>query len=78
MDWHSTRTREELLIAVSGRVHVEVQLPTYPSRRSRRANRCIVLQAGQCALLPRQTVHRVVNRSAATSRYLYVTGPSRP
>ena len=70
MDWHSNLSREELLMAITGRVDVEVQV----SARRRRQRR---LLAGQCAFLPAQTVHRVVNRSRTTATYLYVTGPIR-
>ena len=68
MDWHSTGSREELLIALVGRVQVEVRTAS----RKRRAG----LQAGPCALLPQGTWHSVVNRSMRTARYLYVTAGS--
>ena len=68
MDWHSTRTREELLIALTGQLHLEVQHPA--GRIERRT-----LRAGHCVFLPRQTVHRLVNCSSATARYLHVTAP---
>jgi len=67
MEWHSTRTREELLIALEGGFDVDIQRP-------RGGRREIRLKDGQCLLLPRQTLHRVVNRSRAGARYLYVTG----
>ena len=68
MDWHSNGAREELLIALTGRVHLEAQTAL---RRVRR----VALSAGQCALLPNETRHRVVNRSTVEARYLYVTAP---
>ena len=69
MDWHSTHAREELLVALAGRVRVEV--------RSAHRLRRLSLTSGMCAFLPRQTLHRVVNRSPAAARYLYVTAPVR-
>ena len=70
MDWHSTHHREELLIALRGHVSVEVQVAL--DRRCR-----VRLAAGQCAFLPHETVHRVVNDSGARAHYMYVTGPTR-
>ena len=70
MEWHSTRTREELLIALSGAVNVEVASPASRRRRTR-------LIAGQCAFLPRETMHRVVNDSKTKAHYMYVTAPTR-
>jgi len=67
MAWHSTGAREELLIALRGMVQLETR------RSSLRCQR-VVLKAGQCAFLPRQTPHRLINRSNMTARYLYVTG----
>jgi uncharacterized cupin superfamily protein len=67
MRWHSTKDREELIIILAGQVQLEVERPH--SRRGR-----TTLQAGQCALLPRHMLHTVVNRSARTARYLYITG----
>ena len=64
--WHSTKEREELLVALSGSVDVE--------QRSGRGMRQTRLKAGCCLWLPRRTLHRVVNRSSKTARYLYVTG----
>ncbi len=68
MDWHSTRSREELLIALAGRVSLEVHVAS-------RVTRQIPLRAGQCAFLPAKTLHRVVNRSQTDAHYLYVTAP---
>lgn len=65
MDWHSTREREELLVMLEGRVRLELD----PSRRVSR----VPLRAGECAWLPPQTMHRVVNRSMTAARYVYVT-----
>ena len=66
MGWHSTGSREELLIALGGRVQVEVRTA---SRRWRAG-----LIVGQCAFLPRATRHCVANRTGKRARYLYVTG----
>ena len=70
MDWHSTRAREEVLIALAGTVSVEVRRP------ARRLHR-MTLRHGEYAFLPQQTVHRVVNRQVEIARYLYVTAPIR-
>ena len=69
MAWHSTEGREELLLVVGG--EVEVQISRRPSRSHPRRR---ALRKGQCAFLPARTHHRVVNRSRAPARYLYVTG----
>ena len=65
MDWHSTRSREELLVVLAGRADLEVRV----SNRVRR----IPLPQGQAVLLAAGTVHRVVNRSRRATRYLYIT-----
>jgi mannose-6-phosphate isomerase-like protein (cupin superfamily) len=67
MPWHSTEDREELLIALAGRVHIEAEPSNGCSAR-------IILKAGECAWLPSRTPHTVHNRSRNTARYLYVTG----
>jgi len=73
MDWHSTRAREELLIALDGRIRVEV----LTSRRAAAPRtRQIPLNAGECLYLPRRTQHRVLNMSRTPARYLYVTAPA--
>ena len=73
MDWHSTRAREELLIALDGRIRVEV----LTSRRTSALRaRQIPLNAGECLYLPRHTQHRVLNMSRTPARYLYVTAPA--
>jgi len=65
--WHSTHSREELLIGISGTVSVE--------RRDRRKRiRAVPLPAGQCLFVPARTAHRVVNRSSRMAHYIYVTG----
>lgn len=69
MDWHSTKSREELLIALKGQVQVEVQRPHRTPRR-------IPLKNGACLLLPPHTRHRVVNASTKPARYLYITAPA--
>ena len=70
MEWHSTHDREELLIALKGRVRLEVWMTP---RRTRRRQ----LAAGQCAFLPRKTRHRVVNGSKMLAHYVYVTAPAQ-
>ena len=67
VDWHSTDRREEILIAVGGRLWLERE---DPSGRVRIAT----LAEGQCAFIPSGVRHRVVNRSRRSSRYLYLTG----
>jgi len=66
MDWHSTHGREELLITLSGRVRMDIQ--STPRRVTP-----VMLKAGRCALLPKRTLHRVVNRSKTEARYIYVS-----
>ncbi|MBI3321566.1 MAG: cupin domain-containing protein [Candidatus Omnitrophica bacterium] len=70
MAWHSTRTREELLMMIGGRARLE--LCPSPQR-----SRSVPLRSGQCAWIPQQTIHRVVNRSATKVQYLYVTASAR-
>lgn len=69
MDWHSTKSREELLIALQGLVQVEVGRPHQTPRR-------IPLKNGACLLLPPHTRHRVVNAATKSARYIYVTAPA--
>ena len=69
MEWHSTRSREELLIVLAGRVQVEVEGLSGAQH--------VGLNAGACARLPQRTRHRIVNRSTSTARYVYVTAPVR-
>ncbi len=69
MEWHSTRAREELLLALRGAVRVEVRGPSGAVRRR-------LLKAGQCAWLPARTLHRVINRGTRRAHYLYVTAPA--
>lgn len=82
MAWHSTKEREELLLVVGGEVEVQI------SRRGRSLIRLRhfrgtpqsggrALRQGQCAFLPARTRHRVVNRSRAPARYVYVTGSAQ-
>ena len=66
MDWHSTRGREELLIALSGVVQLELGSP-------RRSPRRFTLRAGSCTWLAPRTLHRVINRASKTAHYLYIT-----
>ena len=71
MAWHSTRDREELLVALSGQLQLE-----YCGSRTASPHACRrSLRAGQCAFLPRVTLHRVVNRSRTLAAYLYITAP---
>ena len=67
MPWHSTKEREEMLIALAGRVLIEAE-------DARGRLRQAILSEGCCALLPPHTSHAVSNRSRRTARYLYVTG----
>ncbi|MBI4004347.1 MAG: cupin domain-containing protein [Candidatus Omnitrophica bacterium] len=71
MEWHSTRTREELLIALEGQLRIEVQ--SSGKRRGQRVRR-LTVNRGQCVFLPRRTIHRVVNQSSECAHYIYVTG----
>ncbi len=70
MDWHSTQSHEELLIALSGRLALEIEKASGTVRQ-------FSLTRGQCAFIPSHTKHRVVNRAKATVSYLYVTAPIR-
>ena len=70
MDWHSTQDREELLCVMRGWVQLEAEVGSGRIRRVR-------LLAGQCAFLGEHVRHRVVNRSGARARYLYVTGSTQ-
>ena len=72
MDWHSTGSREELVIALAGRVQVHTA-KTPPAFCGAGCCDVAVVRAGQCAFLPRETFHCVINRSAKQARYLYVT-----
>ena len=66
MDWHSTRSREELLVLLAGRVELEVEGSRHRVRR-------MALRPGRCAWIAPRTVHRVINRTRAIARYLYIT-----
>lgn len=79
VDWHTTATREELLIVLRGHVELECQQDRAMSsmRQALRGRvRCWRVSAGQCAFVPPATVHRVANRSQAIARYIYVTAPA--
>ena len=67
VDWHTTGLREELLLAVDGRVEVELLVAPDKIRR-------VTLEAGQSLFLPSQLTHRVINRSTRIAGYVYVTG----
>lgn len=62
MPWHTTGSREELLLVIAGRVRVELK----------RGFRTVA--AGDSLFLPAQTAHQVVSRSKGIVRYVYVTG----
>ena len=70
MEWHSTGAREELLIALGGRVAVDVDVASRGRRR-------VALASGHSLFLPHRTRHRVINRSSVAARYLYITAPVR-
>lgn len=72
MDWHSTGAREELLLVIRGVLQLEIE-GSAVKRILRRP-----LRAGQCAFLPSQTTHRVVNRSTQRALYIYITAAARP
>ena len=65
MDWHTTGTREELLIVVQGGVVVETRV----ARRLRRQ----AVSGGQTLFLPPRVAHQVVNAGRHAARYIYVT-----
>ena len=67
VEWHSTGSREELLIGISGTVTLEYR---DGPRRVRRAT----LPAGGCLFLPHRIEHRVVNRALRMAHYIYLTG----
>ena len=72
MDWHSTGLREELLLVIRGALQLEIEAPS--ARRILRRS----LRAGRSAFVPARTMHRVVNRSARSALYLYITALARP
>ena len=65
MEWHSTHSREELIVALRGQVRVDIQ--------QTRGQRSLALQAGECLFLPQETQHRVLNLMKRQAKYLYVT-----
>ncbi|MBI3324186.1 MAG: cupin domain-containing protein [Candidatus Omnitrophica bacterium] len=65
IDWHTTGQREELLLGMSGTVHIEYGAD--PRRR-------VELGPGQCLFLPFATKHRVLNTSTRPAQYVYVVG----
>ena len=67
MAWHTTGRREELLIALEGRLVVE-------ARAQRRRMRRWPLAAGRTLFLPPRTEHRVLQTGAHPAHYIYVTG----
>lgn len=67
MPWHSTKSREELLIVFEGSVRLELIGRAGVKHR-------MVLPAGQCAWLARGTQHALINPGTRTARYVYVTG----
>lgn len=66
MDWHTTGDREELVLALDGRVELEWGPAVRPPQR-------VPLPAGRCAWLDRAVRHRVVNRTRRLARYVYIT-----
>ena len=63
--WHSTKSREELLLVLSGILSLEVDA----SGRTRVRR----LKAGTAIYLPSHVTHRVRNASRHPLRYVYVT-----
>lgn len=70
MAWHSTHKREELIFAVRGSLHIEIE-------KTGRKIREALLKSGFCFFIPAQTIHRVVNRSSSAAIYVYVTALKR-
>jgi len=68
MPWHSTKSREELVLVIEGRVRLDVR-----GARSGRVRQRAVRE-GSFAFLPAHTPHQVVNTSRRAARYVYVTG----
>ncbi len=66
MDWHSTGEREELVMALRGRLQID-----YATQSGRTAS--VRVTTGQCAFIPSGVWHRVINRTTRVSQYLYVT-----
>ena len=69
VSWHTTGTREEVLIVLRGAAAVEYDRA--PHRRARAR-----VRAGECAFIPRHTRHRVRNPFPTPLRYLYFTAGS--
>lgn len=69
MAWHSTNGREELIMVLDGRLSLEFHTPRQRLRR-------LPLRSGQCAFVRAHTMHRPINTSSSTARYVYVTGPA--
>ena len=67
MPWHSTGTREELIIVLRGRLTLQV-------RNRAGGIRCRQVAAGGAIFVPKATVHQLMNASRAAARYVYVTG----
>ena len=66
MDWHSTGEREELVMALRGRLRIDY---TTPSGRTA----SVRMITGQCAFIPSRVRHCVINLAKQPSHYLYVT-----
>lgn len=66
MAWHSTGSREELLIGLSGCARLEI--------RAGGARHTMALSPGRTIWLPAAVRHRVVNSTSRAVHYLYVTG----
>ena len=66
MDWHSTGEREELVMALRGRLRIDY---TTPSGRTA----SVSMAPGQCVFIPSGVPHCVINLAKGPSHYLYVT-----
>ena len=71
MAWHSTQRREELITVLAGRLWLETRGARSRARRRR-------VGKGQCAFIRAHTMHRLINATRATARYVYVTGSAGP
>ena len=69
MGWHSTQRRQELLLVLQGPITLQIQLPSARTRTYQIAE-------GHYALVPPQTLHRVLNPGCCAAHYVYVTAPT--
>ncbi len=65
MPWHSTGTREEVLVVLSGRLELRLGEDS--------DGRTVQLAAHHSVFLPRDTRHSLRNPARAIARYLYFT-----